>query len=70
MNIFTRNRSVTDNRHAIRHPYGPGQQDMAIYANTPLKKRISTLFTTLPGLAGHVKQIQDQLNRLAPILHS
>ncbi|MCB1118263.1 MAG: hypothetical protein KDK50_06765 [Chlamydiia bacterium] len=67
MNIFRRYRLETDDRHAIRNPYRPGEHDMAIYANTLLKKRIPTLFTTLPGLPGHVTQIQNELNRLAQI---
>lgn len=62
-----RHRSIVDNRHNIRDPYGPGPDDMAIWVNTVLKERVSDLFRTQQGVGGHAIQIEQELNRLARI---
>lgn len=64
MNAICRYRGVKDDIHHIRNPYG-SMEDMAIYANTLAKTRIPDLFRTRRGLAGHVQQIQQEINRLS-----
>lgn len=64
MTIICRYRAIRDDIHHIRNPYG-SKEDMAIFANTLAKKRIPDLFQTQARLAGHVQQIQQELNRLA-----
>lgn len=69
---ISRVRWPIDDRHAIREPIrritvgGEERIDIAdacIYANTLVKSRIPQLFLTLPGLPGHVTQLQNELNR-------
>ncbi len=65
--FMSRMRAVVDDRHAVRDPFGPGANDMQIWANTLVKERVATLFLTKAGVAGHTKQIQSELNRLAKV---
>ena len=64
---IARLRSTVDDRHNIRDPYGPGPNDMAIFANTLVKERVADLFRTQEGLKGHAEQIEQQLNRLTRV---
>lgn len=67
-----RDRSVMCvDRHAIINPIDidpvtnkVNLRAASIWANTLVKKRIPQLFLTQEGLAGHVQQLQNELNRL------
>ena len=68
--ITVRDRSQVDNRHMIRDPMRAvpmtNRIDLltaAAWSNTLVKTRIPQLFLTLPGLPGHVMQLQNELNR-------
>lgn len=62
---MNRTRSIVDDRHLIRDPWGPGNEDMEIWANTVAKTRIATLFITPEGVRGHAQQIQIEVNRIS-----
>jgi len=51
--------AIEADRH---HPADP-TTDPALWARELTTKRVPDLFKTLPGLSGHVKQIQDLINR-------
>ena len=70
--MITRIRLPCDNRHLIRDPITTNTigdldrvnlNDAWIWANTLVKTRIPKLFSTSQGLAGHVEQLQNELNR-------
>lgn len=67
--ITVRERSQIDNRHMIREPIQKdplNRIDLAYatgWSNTLVKTRIPQLFLTTAGLAGHVLQVQNELNR-------
>lgn len=68
--IIVRDRSRVDNRHMIRDPIRidplTNRIDLltaAVWSNTLVRTRIPQLFLTLPGLPGHVMQLQNELNR-------
>lgn len=67
MSNYVRERGLLDDRHNIGDPFGPGAKDIEKLANTLCKTRIPDLFRTAPGLPGHVRQIQQELNRLRRI---
>lgn len=67
---ISRDRSQVDDRHTIRDPLNMDPVTQAIdltsaagWANTLAKTRIPQLFLTQNGLAGHVNQLQNELNR-------
>lgn len=65
-----RKRSEIDERHMIRDPiridpvsHRIDSRAAACWANTLVKTRIPHLFDTRERLAGHVQQLQNELNR-------
>ncbi len=67
MSTIIRDRSQSDDRHAIRDPFGPDARDMSVFTNTLMRERIPQLFQTAAGFAGHAQQLQQELNRLANV---
>ncbi len=52
----------TDAKAADRHAPVRPDADAALWARTLTTKRVSELFKTLPGLDGHWKQVQAEVN--------
>ncbi len=66
--MLVRNRREIDDRHHIRNPLTVHQNridlhEARIWSNTLAKERIPQLFKTERGLAGHISQLQNELNR-------
>jgi len=58
-----RHRYKIDDMHKIRNPASGSLGDVYIWKDTLCKKRIPPLFRTRKNLSGHVKQLQNELNR-------
>jgi hypothetical protein len=61
-----RDRSELDDRHNITNPV----LNLPQWSQSLVEGRIRDLFITLPGIPNHVKQVNQELTRLKPILQS
>ncbi len=58
----SRARNARGNRHLLAPPWA-SFKDAEIWENMMLKERVGPLFNRQKGLAGHVQQVQFELNR-------
>lgn len=56
-----------DAKEADRHAPTSPETDPALWARELTTQRVSDLFRTLPGLNGHVIQVQNLVNRAAKV---
>lgn len=61
--VYSRDRSETQDRHHLPNPK-ESIAHVKHWENGLLKERVADLYTTLRGLPGHVRQIQQELNRV------
>lgn len=59
----TKSAEVGD-RHAIPHPY----MDLGSWYKTLMTGRVADLYTTTAGFLGHAQQVQQELDRLSPLI--
>ena len=62
--LLSRDRSGVQDRHHLPDPR-ESIANVKHWENGVLKQRVADLYKTLPGLRGHVLQIQQELNRVS-----